>query len=343
MASDSALKLLVTGGAGFIGSHTCVELLGAGHSVVVLDNLSNSSVKALDAVQRVTNRALDFVHGDLRDANHLDSLFEAHSFDAVIHFGGLKAVGESVEKPLLYYDNNVTGTLRLIDAMRAHAVKTIVFSSSATVYGDPERVPATEDLPTRATNPYGRSKLMIEQLLADVYASDPTWRVSLLRYFNPVGAHASGEMGEDPRGTPNNLLPYIAQVAVGRQPHLQVFGNDYPTRDGTGIRDYIHVVDLAFGHLAALEHLQQGPRLAIHNLGTGTGTSVFEALRAFERASGRTIPYKIARRRPGDIAASYADVSKARRELGWTARFDLDAMCRDAWRWQSKHPHGFGS
>jgi UDP-glucose 4-epimerase len=342
MASESALKLLVTGGAGFIGSHTCAELLNAGHSVVVLDNLSNSSIKALDAVRRVTNRTLDFVNGDLRDADRLEALFKAHSFDAVIHFGGLKAVGESVAQPLLYYDNNVTGTLRLIDAMLANSVRTIVFSSSATVYGDPERVPATEELPTRATNPYGRSKLMIEHLLSDLYASDPTWRISLLRYFNPVGAHVSGEMGEDPRGTPNNLLPYIAQVAVGRHPHLRIFGNDYPTRDGTGIRDYIHVVDLALGHLAALEYLQQGPRLTVHNLGTGTGTSVFEALRAFERASGRSIPYEIEGRRPGDIAECYADVSKAQRELGWTARFTLDDMCRDAWRWQSKHPHGFG-
>ena len=342
MASESALKLLVTGGAGFIGSHTCVELLGAGHDVTVLDNLSNSSIKSLDAVRRVTNRTVDFVHGDLRNRGCLDALFEERRFDAVIHFGGLKAVGESVEKPLLYYENNVTGTLLLIDAMRAHGVKTIVFSSSATVYGDPERVPATEDLPTRATNPYGRSKLMIEQLLGDLHASDPEWRISLLRYFNPVGAHASGEMGEDPRGAPNNLLPYIAQVAVGRRTHLRVFGDDYPTPDGTGVRDYIHVVDLALGHLAALEYLQNGPRLAIHNLGTGKGTSVLEALRAFERASGRAIPYRVEGRRPGDIAASYADTSKARRELGWSTRFDLDDMCRDAWRWQSKYPHGFG-
>ena len=338
----AALSLLVTGGAGFIGSHTCVELLNAGHDIVVLDNLSNGSIKALDAVRRVTNRALEFERGDLRDADCLHRLFEMRRFDAVIHFGGLKAVGESVEKPLLYYDNNVAGTLRLIDAMRAHGVKTIVFSSSATVYGNPERVPATEDLPTRATNPYGRSKLMIEQLLCDLHASDPSWRISLLRYFNPVGAHASGEMGEDPRGTPNNLLPYIAQVAVGRRPHLRVYGDDYPTPDGTGVRDYIHVVDLALGHLAALEYLQQGPRLAVHNLGTGKGTSVFDALRAFERASGRSIPYVVEGRRPGDIATSYADTSKARRELGWSARFDLDDMCRDAWRWQSKHPLGFG-
>jgi len=290
----------------------------------------------------VTNRTVDFVNGDLRDRGCLDALFRERRFDAVIHFGGLKAVGESVEKPLLYYENNVTGTLLLIEAMRAHGVKTIVFSSSATVYGDPERVPATEDLPTRATNPYGRSKLMIEQLLGDLHASDPDWRISLLRYFNPVGAHASGEMGEDPRGAPNNLLPYIAQVAVGRRTHLRVFGDDYPTPDGTGVRDYIHVVDLALGHLAALEYLQNAPRLAIHNLGTGKGTSVFEALRAFERASGRAIPYRVEGRRPGDIAASYADTSKARRELGWNTRFDLDDMCRDAWRWQSKYPHGFG-
>jgi UDP-glucose 4-epimerase len=342
MANDEPGMILVTGGAGFIGSHTCVELLNTGHQVVVLDNLSNSSVRSLDAVRRITNRTLEFVEGDLRDASCLDALFEAHSITAVIHFGGLKAVGESVEKPTLYYENNVTGTLLLINAMKAHAVKTLVFSSSATVYGNPARIPATEDLPTNATNPYGRTKLIVEQILRDLYESDPEWRISLLRYFNPVGAHASGELGEDPRGTPNNLLPYIAQVAVGRLPHLRVFGNDYDTRDGTGVRDYIHVVDLARGHLAALNYLAEGPRLTVHNLGTGRGSSVLETIRAFEEASGRNIPYKVVERRPGDIAECWADTTKARRELGWSAQFDLDAMCRDAWLWQSRHPNGFG-
>ena len=341
MASDQP-HLLVTGGAGFVGSHTCVELLNTGHSIVVLDNLSNSSTKSLDAVRRITNRPLDFVEGDLRDAACLERLFAANCFDAVIHFGGLKAVGESVAKPLLYYENNVMGTVHLINAMKAHSVKTLVFSSSATVYGNPARVPATEDLPTSATNPYGRSKLVIEEMLRDVYASDPEWRISLLRYFNPVGAHASGELGEDPRGTPNNLLPYIAQVAVGHLPHLRVFGNDYATPDGTGVRDYIHVVDLARGHIAALKFLSDRPKLAVHNLGTGRGSSVLEALRAFEEASGRAIPFRVVERRPGDIAECYADTTKAHRELGWSAEYDLDDMCRDAWKWQSRHPNGFG-
>ena len=341
MANETP-HVLVTGGAGFVGSHTCVELLNTGHSIVVLDNLSNSSTKSLDAVRRITNRTLDFVEGDLRDANCLDQLFEANHFDAVIHFGGLKAVGESVEKPMLYYENNVIGTVNLINAMKAHSVKTLVFSSSATVYGDPARIPATEDLPTSATNPYGRSKLVIEEILRDLHASDPEWRISMLRYFNPVGAHVSGELGEDPRGTPNNLLPYIAQVAVGHLPHLRIFGDDYATRDGTGVRDYIHVVDLARGHIAALQFLADRPQLAVHNLGTGRGSSVLEALRAFEEASGRTIPYRVVARRPGDIAECYADTTKARRELGWAAQFDLNDMCRDAWRWQSRHPNGFG-
>ncbi len=341
MANETP-HVLVTGGAGFVGSHTCIELLNTGHSIVVLDNLSNSSTKSLDAVRRITNRTLDFVEGDLRDANCLDQLFEANQFDAVIHFGGLKAVGESVEKPMLYYENNVIGTVNLINAMKAHSVKTLVFSSSATVYGDPARIPATEDLPTSATNPYGRSKLVIEEILRDLHASDPEWRISMLRYFNPVGAHVSGELGEDPRGTPNNLLPYIAQVAVGHLPHLRIFGDDYATRDGTGVRDYIHVVDLARGHIAALQFLADRPQLAVHNLGTGRGSSVLEALRAFEEASGRTIPYRVVARRPGDIAECYADTTKARRELGWAAQYDLNDMCRDAWRWQSRHPNGFG-
>ncbi len=336
------MNILVTGGAGFIGSHTTVELLNSGHSVVVLDNLSNSSTKSLDAVRRITNRTVEFVEGDLRDASCLSTLFASNRFDAVIHFGGLKAVGESVQKPLLYYENNVIGTVHLTNAMKAHSVKTLVFSSSATVYGNPARIPATEDLPTAATNPYGRSKLVVEEMLRDLHASDPEWRISLLRYFNPVGAHVSGELGEDPRGTPNNLLPYIAQVAVGRLPHLRVFGDDYATRDGTGVRDYIHVVDLARGHLAALNFLSTGPQLAVHNLGTGHGSSVLEAVRAFEEASGRPIPYRVVERRPGDIAECYADTTKAREELGWTAQFNLRDMCSDAWRWQSRHPNGFG-
>jgi UDP-glucose 4-epimerase len=338
----SRQTILVTGGAGFIGSHTCVELLNCGYSIVALDNLSNSTTKSLDAVRRITNRSLDFVEGDLRNAKDLEHLFESNRFDAVIHFGGLKAVGESVQQPLLYYENNVIGTVHLINVMKMHSVKTLVFSSSATVYGDPARIPATEDLPTAATNPYGRSKLVIEEMLRDVYAADPEWRISMLRYFNPVGAHASGELGEDPRGTPNNLLPYIAQVAVGHLPHLRVFGNDYATRDGTGVRDYIHVVDLARGHIAALKFLADRPKLAVHNLGTGHGSSVLEALRAFEEASGRTIPYRVVERRPGDIAECYADTTKAHRELGWAAEYDLKDMCRDAWKWQSRHPNGFG-
>jgi UDP-glucose 4-epimerase len=343
MAADSKLGVLVTGGAGYIGNHACVELLNAGHDVVILDNLCNSSEKSLAAVQRITNRAVTFVRGDLRDADVLNALFERHAIDAVLHFGGLKSVAESVAKPMLYFDNNVNGTLRLLSAMAEHDVKTLIFSSSATVYGDPERVPATEDLPTRATNAYGRSKLMIEEMLRDLYRADPTWRISMLRYFNPVGAHPSGELGEDPRGIPNNLLPYIAQVAVGRLPYLRIFGNDYPTPDGTGVRDYIHVVDLARGHMAALNFLASGrPQLAVHNLGTGRGYSVLETLHAFERAAGKSVPFRFVERRPGDIAACYADPRRAQHELGWVAEFGLDEICRDAWRWQSRHPAGFG-
>jgi UDP-glucose 4-epimerase len=341
MRSERPGTVLVTGGAGFIGSHMCIELLNTGRDVVVLDNLSNSSPRSLDAVRRITNRSLEFVQGDLRDAKTLDALFATRAIDAVMHFGGLKAVGESVSKPMLYYENNVAGTLQLINAMKTYAVKTLVFSSSATVYGDPARIPATEDLPTAATNPYGRSKLIIEEMLRDLYASDPEWRISMLRYFNPVGAHASGEIGEDPRGAPNNLLPYIAQVAVGRLPFLRVFGNDYGTRDGTGVRDYIHVVDLARGHLAALRFLERGPTLAVHNLGTGHGTSVMEAIRAFEEASGQTIAFQVVERRPGDVAECWADTTKAERELSWRAELTLIDMCRDAWHWQSRHPNGF--
>lgn len=333
-------RYLVTGGAGYIGSHTCVELLNAGHDVTVLDNFSNSCPESLEAVRRITNRTARLVEGDLRDREHLARLF-AERFDGVIHFAGLKAVGESVERPLAYFENNVSGTVNLLDAMAASTTRTIVFSSSATVYGNPETVPIDESCPTGATNPYGRTKLIIEQMLNDLHQADPEWRISILRYFNPVGAHASGELGEDPTGTPNNLMPFIAQVAIGKRRHLNVFGNDYPTRDGTGIRDYIHVEDLARGHLAALEFLRDEPKLAIHNLGTGRGYSVLEAVAAFERASGRKVPYRFAARRPGDVAESYADSSRAERELEWRARHDLERMCRDVWRWQQRHPDGF--
>jgi len=335
------MRVLVTGGAGYIGSHTCVELLAAGMEVVVVDNLSNSKQEALRRVQSIAGRPLGFIRADLRDRAALDAIFGSHDFDAVIHFAGLKAVGESVQKPLEYYDNNIGGTLRLCEAMAAAGVKRIVFSSSATVYGDPASVPIREDFPRSATNPYGRSKLFIEEILRDLWTSDPDWSVSLLRYFNPVGAHPSGLIGEDPNGIPNNLMPYIAQVAVGKLPELRVFGNDYPTPDGTGVRDYIHVVDLARGHLAALHRLQGGPGVMTHNLGTGQGYSVLEMIAAFERASERPIPYRIVERRAGDIATCYADPGRAREELGWQAEYGIDAMVADTWRWQSMNPRGF--
>jgi UDP-glucose 4-epimerase len=336
--------ILVTGGAGYIGSHACVELLGAGHDVVVLDNLSNARRESLVRVAELTGREVPFVRGDIRDRAALDALFRTHRVDAVVHFAGLKAVGESVEKPLLYWDNNVGGSVTLLQAMAAAGVKTIVFSSSSTVYGDPASVPVREDFPTGTpTNPYGRSKLVVEQVLRDLAAADPSWSIALLRYFNPVGAHASGRIGEDPRGIPNNLMPYIAQVAVGRREALSVFGDDYPTPDGTGIRDYIHVVDLAAGHVKALEKLAEGTGTRVWNLGTGRGCSVLEVLRAFEKASGRTIPYRVVPRRAGDIAESWADPSKAERELGWKAVRGLDEMCADGWRWQERNPEGFGA
>ena len=341
MDNKTPETILVTGGAGYIGSHMCAELLQSGYRVVVLDNLSNSSARSLDAVERITQKSLTFVEGDIRDAGLLARLFEQHDISAVLHFAGLKAVGESVEAPVSYYDVNVNGTLKLVDAMSAAGCKTLVFSSSATVYGIPERMPIAENAPTGAINPYGRSKLMVEEILQDLYASDPSWRISLLRYFNPVGAHGSGELGEDPNDIPNNLMPYISQVAVGRREKLNVFGDDYDTPDGTGVRDYIHVVDLAKGHLKALEYLADAPKMAIHNLGTGTGYSVMDAVHAFEAASGKTIPYEVVARRPGDAAVSYADPTKAREELGWTAEFDLERMCADAWRWQSNYPMGF--
>lgn len=336
------MRILVTGGAGYIGSHACVELLAAGHQVVVLDNLSNGKAAALDRVKLITNREALFVRGDIRDRALLDSLFAAHGFDAVLHFAGLKAVGESVGQPLRYYQNNVAGSAVLFEAMAAAGVKTLVFSSSATVYGDPASVPIREDFPTGATNPYGRSKLMIEEMLQDLAAADPEWRVAALRYFNPVGAHESGRIGEDPAGTPNNLMPYVAQVAIGKLPRLQVFGGDYPTPDGTGVRDYIHVVDLVQGHLAALDYLRAHTGMLTVNLGTGRGYSVLDVVRSFERASGRRVPYDIVARRPGDVAQCYADPSLAARILGWRAARDLDAMCADAWAWQQANPDGYG-
>jgi UDP-glucose 4-epimerase len=336
-------QVLVTGGAGYIGSHMCVELIQAGYDVVVVDNLANSSARSLQAVQRITQKPLEFVEGDLRDAAKLDALFRAHEFSAVLHFAGYKAVGESVGNPLLYYDNNLAGTLRLLEAMSSAGVKTLVFSSSATVYGIPDQVPITETFPTAPINPYGRTKLEIEHMLQDLHASDESWRISILRYFNPVGAHGSGEIGEDPNDVPNNLMPYIAQVAVGRRPHLNVFGDDYDTPDGTGVRDYIHVVDLARGHLKALELLEREPGAHIHNLGTGRGYSVLEVVRAFEAASGKPIEYRVTGRRAGDAAQSYADPAKANHELDWQATCDLDRMCADTWRWQTSHPNGYRS
>ena len=318
-----------------------MELLQTDHNVVVLDNLSNASPKSLDAVQRITQKELTFIEGDIRDDDVLAQLFEQHTINAVLHFAGLKAVGESVAKPTEYYDVNLNGTLRLVNAMQRANCKTLVFSSSATVYGMPEQMPIDESAPTGAINPYGRSKLMVEEVLQDLFNSDPSWRIALLRYFNPVGAHASGEIGEDPNDIPNNLMPFISQVAVGRRDKLSVFGADYPTPDGTGIRDYIHVVDLARGHLKALEYLASEPKLSIHNLGTGNGYSVLQAIAAFEQASGRKIAYEVVDRREGDAAMSYADPSKANCELGWRAEYDLKRMCEDAWRWQQKYPMGF--
>lgn len=335
------MKVLITGGAGYIGSHTCVELLAAGHELVVVDNLGNSKTESLRRVREISGRPLDFVRADLRDAATLETLFSAHRFDAVIHFAGLKAVGESSALPLEYYDNNIGGTLALCRAMGEAGVKRLVFSSSATVYGDPATVPIREDFPLSATNPYGRSKLFIEEILRDLHRADSSWDIALLRYFNPVGAHASGRIGEDPNGIPNNLMPFIGQVAVGKREALQVFGDDYPTPDGTGVRDYIHVVDLALGHLAALQRLRDAPGLLTCNLGTGQGYSVLEMVRAFEAASGRPVPYRIVGRRPGDIAACYADPTQARELLGWQAERGLEQMVKDAWRWQRQNPEGY--
>jgi UDP-glucose 4-epimerase len=335
------MNILVTGGAGYIGSHTCVELLNSGYGVVVIDNLSNAKFESIRRVQEITGKTIEFFENDLLDRPSLNAVFEKQQIDSVIHFAGLKAVGESVSIPLDYYHNNITGTLMLCDAMKDHGVKNIVFSSSATVYGDPHAVPIKEDFPLGATNPYGRTKLMIEELLRDLYVSDNEWNIALLRYFNPVGAHESGRIGEDPNDIPNNLTPYITQVAIGKLSELPVFGNDYPTKDGTGVRDYIHVVDLALGHLSALEKLKSKPGVVTYNLGTGLGYSVMDMVRAFEKASGKKIPYKIAERRPGDIATCYADPSKAQKELFWTADRGIDEMCADAWRWQSQNPNGY--
>lgn len=336
------MRILVTGGAGYIGSHTCVELLEAGHDVAVVDNLSNSKEESLRRVKSITGRGLDFVRADLRDGDALDALFGRKTFEAVIHFAGLKAVGESVQRPIDYYENNVGGTLSLCRAMAKAGVRDLVFSSSATVYGDPATVPIREDFPVSATNPYGRSKLFVEEILRDLHRADPAWNLVLLRYFNPVGAHRSGLIGEDPNGIPNNLMPFVAQVAVGKLPRLRVFGDDYPTPDGTGVRDYIHVVDLAKGHLAALAKLQDSPGVAVYNLGTGRGYSVLEMVAAFERASARPVPYEVVARRAGDIATCYADPTRARDELGWQAELGVDAMVSDTWRWQSENPKGFG-
>lgn len=334
--------ILVTGGAGYIGSHTCLALLRAGHDVVVLDDFSNASPLALERVECLAGRSLRaLVEGDVRDRAVLETLFSRHPVDAVIHFAAKKAVGESVRIPLAYYDNNLGGLIALAEAMAAHGVKRLVFSSSATVYGDPASVPIDEGFPTSATNPYGRTKLMSEEILRDAAAADPDWKIVLLRYFNPVGADESGAIGEDPNGLPNNLMPYVSQVAVGKLGELQVFGNDYPTPDGTGVRDYIHVVDLAHGHVCAVEAFDALPAVSTFNLGTGRGYSVLEVVRAFEAASGRPVPYRIVPRRPGDVAECWANPARACEILGWSATRDLDAMCRDAWRWQQGNPDGY--
>jgi len=335
------MRILVTGGAGYIGGHTCVELAARGHEVVIVDNHSNSSPAALARLEQVAGQPLPAHRMDLRDTAGLTALMRATPFDAVIHFAALKAVGESCERPLDYFDNNIGGTLSLLRAMQDSDTRRLVFSSSATVYGDPESVPVREDARLDVTNPYGRTKLVMEQLLGDYARSAPGFKVACLRYFNPVGAHPSGLIGEDPGGIPNNLMPYVCQVAVGRRPQLQVFGNDYPTRDGTGVRDYIHVVDLARAHVDALEYLRDGEGSLTVNLGTGRGVSVLELVDAFARASSREVPYQVVARRPGDVAEVYADPTMAQRVLGWRAQLDLDAMCRDAWRWQSMNPRGY--
>ncbi len=337
------MSILVTGGAGFIGSHTCVELLNAGYDVVVVDNLYNASKKALDRVEQITGKKVTFYEADILDRDALNAIFDKEQIDSVIHFAGYKAVGESVRKPIEYYYNNITGTLILCDVMRNHGVKNIVFSSSATVYGDPAFIPITEECPKgKITNPYGQTKGMLEQVLTDIYVSDPEWKVVLLRYFNPIGAHKSGLIGEDPKGIPNNLVPYVAQVAIGKLKCLGVFGNDYDTPDGTGVRDYIHVVDLAKGHVAAIKKVEETePGVLIYNLGTGKGYSVLDVVHAFEKACGKEIPYEIKPRRAGDIATCYADPTKAKNDLGWVAQYGIEEMCEDSWRWQTMNPNGY--
>ena len=336
------MAILVTGGAGYIGSHTCVELLNAGYDVVVADNLYNSSKKAVDRVEQITGKKLKFYEVDLLDQPKVKEIFDKEEIEAVIHFAGLKAVGESVHKPLEYYNNNITGTLILCDEMRKHGVRNIVFSSSATVYGDPAQIPITEKCPKgEITNPYGRTKGMLEQILTDLHTADPEWNVMLLRYFNPIGAHESGLIGEDPKGIPNNLVPYIAQVAIGKLDHLNVFGNDYDTPDGTGVRDYIHVVDLAKGHVKAMKLAKEKGGVWIYNLGTGVGYSVLDVLHAYEKACGKTLKYEIKPRRDGDIATCYSDCTKAKEELGWVAEKGIEEMCADSWRWQSMNPNGY--
>ena len=336
------MSILVAGGAGYIGSHTCVELLEAGYEVVVVDNLYNASEESLKRVEKITGKTVTFYEADILDKEALNKIFDAHEIEAVIHFAGYKAVGESVQKPIEYYHNNMTGTLVLCDVMRAHGVKNIVFSSSATVYGDPAQIPITENCPKgQPTNPYGWTKSMLEQVLTDIHTSDKEWNVILLRYFNPIGAHKSGMIGEDPKGIPNNLVPYVAQVAVGKRPCLGVFGNDYDTVDGTGVRDYIHVVDLAAGHVKAIEKLRENPGVEVYNLGTGNGYSVLQVVAAFEKACGHPIAYEIKPRREGDIATCYCDPQKAKKELGWEAKYGIDEMCEDSWRWQSTNPDGY--
>lgn len=335
-------KILVTGGAGYIGSHTCVELLNAGYDVVVVDNLYNSNKKSLDVVCKLTGREVKFYEADIRDKKKLEEIFkEEKNIFGVVHFAGLKAVGESCKLPLMYYENNISGTVNLCQVMADNGCKNIIFSSSATVYGDPHTVPIKENFPLSATNPYGRTKLMLEEILRDTYNADNDWNVVILRYFNPIGAHESGDLGEDPNGIPNNLLPYISQVAVGKLEKVNVFGQDYNTPDGTGVRDYIHVVDLAKGHVASLKKLEKGSGLSIYNLGTGNGYSVLEVIKNMNKAVGRELPYEIAPRRSGDIAECYADSTKAKLELGWEAMFGIEKMCEDSWRWQKKHPNGF--
>ncbi|KAL9286372.1 putative isomerase [Arabidopsis thaliana] len=342
-----AKNVLVSGGAGYIGSHTVLQLLLGGYSVVVVDNLDNSSAVSLQRVKKLAaehGERLSFHQVDLRDRSALEKIFSETKFDAVIHFAGLKAVGESVEKPLLYYNNNLVGTITLLEVMAQHGCKNLVFSSSATVYGSPKEVPCTEEFPISALNPYGRTKLFIEEICRDVYGSDPEWKIILLRYFNPVGAHPSGDIGEDPRGIPNNLMPFVQQVAVGRRPHLTVFGNDYNTKDGTGVRDYIHVIDLADGHIAALRKLEDCKiGCEVYNLGTGNGTSVLEMVDAFEKASGKKIPLVIAGRRPGDAEVVYASTERAESELNWKAKYGIEEMCRDLWNWASNNPDGYDS